>query len=319
MSIPYSHGTSFDTASCVQCWIEYPFQRYGNTSTKIYHHIMVQHGDSYTPGALNTVMTTAGAKPARSLFPDDSSAYFCEDRGLSPMGDNLVTFDRIFANIPTGFEEGGGNFSFTFPVSPNASNYTCNANRFSLSGNTLLLNIANANSPFFQVGDTAIARQGIAFTPTGGISQTRSYSRWLITGNGGDNSAGSGLTRLTLEFETSSGGLVTSFGLSTFSLDRVGTLARSSAITLNSESILTYRFVKTDSINSERFEDAFSILAYGGADYVQVDTLGTATLPDESLYQGMTKSGSFIQAEPETPSRWLGNIWMIVGRKVRAR
>ena len=328
MSIPFSHGTPFDTPTCIQGWVEYPFARFGNNTTKLYHHIMVQNGDVYTPLTYNSEMTAADEKPDRSPFVDDSSAYWVEDRGQAPSGDNLITFDRIFSNIPLDYTEGGGLYSFSFPGSA-ASNYTTSMGNGGViaSGDTwnLSFSLSNADSKYFSIGDAIVIRRAWTFTPIGQTPVSRSYSKWIITSKGAFNSGtsggvGSGFVEYDARLEGGEGVTALTWTLSSpHPIDKVGTFARDSSITLNSESILTNRFIKTDDIGSFRLEDKFQIYSYGGADYVVADVVGTATLPDTQIYSGMTKSVSYIQAEPETPVRWMGNIWQIVGRKVRAR
>jgi hypothetical protein len=328
MSIPYSYGTSFDTPTCIQGWVEYPFARFGNNTTKLYHHIMVQNGDVYTPLTYNSEMTAADEKPDRSPFADDSSAYWVEDRGQAPSGDNLITFDRIFSNIPLDYTEGGGLYSFTFPTTT-ASNLTVNiANAGAVaSGDTweLTFSLLNADSVNFNVGDAVVVRGSGNFTPVGGSSTARSYWKWIITEKNGLNSGvspapGSGWVSYAAILEGGEGVSSLSEPLSSpLPMDKVGTFSRGSPITLNSESILTYRFVKTSDIKGEGLADRFQIYAYGATNYTLTDTVGVTTLPDAAIYQGMSKVITYIQAEPETPVRWMGNIWQIVGRKVRAR
>lgn len=322
MSIPFSHGTDFDTASCVQCWIEYPFQRYGNTSTKIYHHIMVQHGDSYTPGTLNTVMTTAGAKPARSLFPDDLSAYFCEDRGLSPIGDNLVTFDRIFSNIPLDYTEGGGIYAFEFPSNgstPKNETYSIVAG----TGDFLTRNgraemdfdLTSANSQTLGIGAKVIAANGGTYVTFYGAGVQLFQGFYVIYEK---NASGSNFEyRCYMENYQAVQTIGAHSVLSSFNIERPAILARPSSVTQNSESIITYRFVKTDNILNEKTEKRFEVLS-SSPKFIATNALTFSTFPSFNEYAGLSWAGGYLQAEPETPVRWMGNIWMIVGRKVRA-
>jgi hypothetical protein len=330
MAIPYLYGTSFDTARCRQCWKEFPFAKFGDSSTTVYHHIMVMNGNEYAPPALNTTLTASSTKPLGSLFADDSTAYFVEDRGLSPLGDNLVAFDRVFAQVPNDHQEGGGLYSFQFPQS-NASNYSTVAGNGGVvaSGNTwnLSFSLTNSNANFFNVGDSVIfSNTAWTFVPFGGTAQNRTYSKWIISYKGAPNSGtsggvGAGYTEFDALLENGESISSISFwnASSPRNIDKIRTLQRTSPITLNSESILTYRYVKTNDITTVKLADYFQTISYGTTNYTSDDTIGVTSFPDSAVYGGMALKGVYIQAEPETPIRWLGNIWQIVGRKVKVR
>lgn len=292
---------------------------------------MVVSGDQYAPVALDTTLTTASQKPLGSLFADDSNAYFVEDRGLSPAGDNLVTFDRIFAQVPSDYKEGGGLYSFDFPQSV-ASNFSTSAGNGGVvaSGNNwnVSFSLTNADANFFGLGDAVIfPSKAWTFWPEGGTSTNKTYSKWIISFKGAPNSGRSGFvptsgfTEFDALLEGGEGVSAITFwnSSSPMTIDKVATLGRTSSATLNSESILTYRYVKTNDITTEKLADRFQVLGYGGADYSAENAVGSATLPDTALYSGMGIAGLYIQAEPETPTRWLGNIWEIVGRKVKVK
>lgn len=320
MAIPYEYGTSFDTPRCIQCWKEYPFARFGDTSTTVYHHIMVVHGDVYAPIALDTTLTDASTKPLGSLFADDATAYFVEDRGLAPAGDNLVTFDRIFSNIPTDYEEGGGLYSFSFPTTAAKTEaYNCNngsgafVNRSGIVEMDFSFTAANALN--FGVG-TKIRSPSypvrIVYYGEAGFSDVKPF--FVIyekTQSGGNYNYKS-----RMENYQSVKTITSLPGVTTFNILRVPVIGRASPTTINSESILTYRYVKTDDILSEKLEDRWKILTSA---YAETDATSTTTYPSTKEYTGQTWAGGYVQAEPEVPTQWLGNIWEIVGRKVRLK
>ena len=117
MSIPYSAGKAFTTATCIRAWEEYPLQSEGDLTAKVYHHIMVVARDSYALLAKNALMTDAASKPGRSPFADDSGAYWIGDSEPSVIDGGInVQFDRKFATIPA--DRPGvlsGSQSFPFP------------------------------------------------------------------------------------------------------------------------------------------------------------------------------------------------------------
>ena len=121
MAIPYTSldptaTPNFTTPRTQQCWVEYPFSYANDSTSKLYHHLMVMPGDLYTPLAYNYTMENSTYKPLGSLFSDDANAFWVGDGNVSPIGDNLVQFDRMFANVPTARTEGAPNYNFTFPI-----------------------------------------------------------------------------------------------------------------------------------------------------------------------------------------------------------
>jgi hypothetical protein len=323
MSIPFSHGTSFDTPTCIQGWVEYPFARFGNNTTKLYHHIMVQNGDVYTPLTYNAEMTAADEKPDRSPFADDSSAYWVEDRGQAPSGDNLITFDRIFSNIPLDYTEGGGIYAFDFPGNGNAplnetyGTVVGTGDFLTRNGRVEMdFELSSADSESLGVGDK--------IRPVTGGSNVRFYGSDMQFFSGfyiiyEKNVSGSNFEyRCYMENYQAVMAIGTHSAFSTFSIERPAVLARSGLEAQNSESIITSRFVKTDDILTVKMEEKFKVLSTS-IKFIETDTLTSSTYPSLDEYGGLSWVGGYLQAEPETPVRWLGNIWQIIGRKVKAR
>lgn len=115
-------GTSFDTATCISGKCEYPLQQYGNYA-KLYTHQMIQTQNKYDPPPLNTTLevldaSTApnGSKPNRSPFDDDAGAYFVGDTNLNNLGNGLVSFNRLYSNIPSDHIEPYGLYSRILPA-----------------------------------------------------------------------------------------------------------------------------------------------------------------------------------------------------------
>lgn len=117
-------GTSFDTATCIGGKCEYPLYA-SNNYAKVYSHNMVCTQDKYSDSVpdLDTNLvdydaTTApyGSKPIRSPFDDDASAYFVGDISVNPVGNGLVSFQRLYATIPSEHIEPYGLFSRTLPA-----------------------------------------------------------------------------------------------------------------------------------------------------------------------------------------------------------
>lgn len=268
---------------------------------------------------------TGSNKPSRSLFADDSSAYWVEDRGLSPSGDNLVTFDRMFAQIPQDNEQGGGLYSFTFPQA-SASSFTAAHNQLGTptwngSDWVVDIQIADIYALELSVGNELALERPMLYQPYGSTANvTDNVSQWVITNKGAPGSGGGTTTRFTVKLIGGSGVRnIYSWNLATRNFSRANTVGRTSTTTLNSESILTYRYVKTDDISTVGLADKFQIYAYSSNNFSFTDAVGTLTLPTQNLYRGMASSRTYVQAEPETPIRWMGNIWQIVGRRIKVR
>jgi hypothetical protein len=114
-------GTSFDTATCIGGRCYYPLQQYG-LYAKIYEHIMIQTQNKYDAPELNSTLleydaTNAplGSKPTRSPFDDDPTAFFVGDTAVTNMGNGLIRFNRLYANIPSEHSEPYGLYSRMLP------------------------------------------------------------------------------------------------------------------------------------------------------------------------------------------------------------
>tara|TARA_E500000081_G_C6140022_1_gene359834 strand:- start:5411 stop:6763 length:1353 start_codon:yes stop_codon:yes gene_type:complete len=114
-------GTSFDTATCISGKCYYPLQEYG-VYAKIYEHTMMQTQNKYDPPELNTNLKTydatnapLGSKPTRSPFDDDTGAFFVGDTSVNNIGNGLIGFTRLYANIPSEHSEPYGLYSRMLP------------------------------------------------------------------------------------------------------------------------------------------------------------------------------------------------------------
>lgn len=114
-------GTSFDTATCIGGKCYYPLQEYG-LYAKVYEHTMIQTQNKYDAPQLNSTLqaydaTNAplGSKPTRSPFDDDSTAFFVGDTSVNNVGNGLIGFTRVYANIPAEHSEPYGLYSRMLP------------------------------------------------------------------------------------------------------------------------------------------------------------------------------------------------------------
>jgi len=349
MSLPTaSSGTSFSTATTVSAWVEYPFRDVGDPDTKIYHHIMKQALDDYAPLDDDDTMTAATQKPVRSPFDDDANAFYIGDSPATPIDGGLVEFDRMFSNIPADRVEGAGLYASTFPSNDsNAATFAINTNLNNTdSGKStepdrpeLSFLVTTAEAANIEIGDFFIAGYG-------GSTNACFTVRWL-----GDPGSEILMPKMIVYYKEVEGGSVRIKAyLETYeAVDYSRTVAagiygykwttgpsnlyaifqkaigRANSFTENSESFITYRFVKTDNINDEKFEAKFNPLQYINSapdsddGFTVVDALTASTVPTALEYNGMVFAQAKINAEPEVAARWRGNIWQIIGRKVVAK
>ena len=328
MAIPYTSSTSlvYETPRTSQCWVEYPFSYANDNVTRLYHHIMVMPGDKYSPLSYNDTMAGVN-KPLGSLFADDSNAFWVDDRNLSPIGNNLVTFDRLFAQVPQARTEGAPNYAFAFP-STGASGVTKNINIINGTGKFLTYNgrteiyfsLTAANSVFFNIGERVQ-------TGSGGLNVTfyGQTAQVLITGffiiYEKSVSGSNYFYRAVYESDDAvqSRGSVSNF--TSFALlspvTTNGTVGQER--TINADSFINFRYLKTDDILSISTERGFDVvLKEANLSYTLSKTVTSATLPSAAEYGGLVYQGGFISGEAESARRWMGNIWEFANRRVRA-
>lgn len=351
MALPSTtNGTALTTPTCVSAWVEYPFRNNGDPATKAYHHLMQVKLTSYAPLADDDEMTAADEKPDRSPFPDDANAFFTGDSMPEPIDGGMVQFVRSFSQIPATRTEGAGLYAHEFPSNADTP-ATFDISGVSKSGGSsspdrpelsFTANAADSNN--IEIGDIFVVGYN-------GSSNASMYVRWQ-----GDDGTSTFIQPKMIVFSKvdAGGGSFTIEGyLSSFdAIDYTReansgvdgyrwtvapanltvifqkSIARDNTLNENSESFLTYRYVKTDDINSERFEAKFATWQYispsgivGEADdgFRLTDTLSSGTSPSIGEYNGLVFNQSTINAEPEVAFRWRGNIWEIVGRKVVAK
>ena len=330
MTLPVTNlgtsGTALTTPTCVSAWIEYPFKSEDDQTTKIYHHLMQVKALNYTPLANDDEMTTAGEKPSRSPFSDDSSAYWVGDSAVEPIDGGMVQFTRLFANIPQNRSAGAGPYSFVFPGNNNTT-YISDFNQSGVSFATVngrpevTFTATSADSAILGTGDrftlaagAASIRQNIQAKPYGSINQSL-YCSWVVFAKSGNIIKGYLYGYEGIDVSTI---IYTAFTY--FQVEKITVEGRDGPKPANSTSILRYRYIKTNDINSEKLGRKFSVMAgaSGVADPSIVEDINSATIPNTSHYGGMAHVGSYIAAEPEMPRRWMGNIWEIISREVVA-
>jgi len=317
MTIPYSAGTAFTTATCVNAWVEYPFANLGDVATKVYHHTMQQERLSYAPLAFNDVMTAADEKPTRSPFADDSAAYWVEDSTTSDIGGTLVEFQRSFANIPADRIEPNGLYPFEFPgnsvaqsdaIGTSTGGYVetvtsssgeqmkvdvvftlsvADAAKLSTGETITIKNNTDVFNIYYGYGFINISTISAVVTSIVSTTITAEYSGYYATG--------------TPTFNKNPNATFT-----TYDISRPGFKLRDKLQDSTTSAIL-YTYEKLSNVtDASPFAEKFVVLNSAGT---VTDNLAATTLPTSAQYYEIFKAGGYINAEDETFERWRGNIY----------
>lgn len=332
----YTSGTAFTTATTIEAWIEYPFNEQGDTTTKVYKHIMQVNRGSYAPLAYDDVMTAAGEKPTRSPFSDDSSAYWVGDSEPRDVGGGIVEFERTFANVPADRTEAYGLYPFTFPgITQQLSTATLTSTGnyaesiTSSLGETLSFDIqfdlSSADAATLAVGDPLrITNSGDTFDvdPDDGLSILSTYTfnegfyqvrvksivnTTIVVNVVVPNRT----TGTTPTIDGNPNGTRTSYAVLRSSYgDR-------DPFTKSSSSILTVTYEKvSDPSTISSLATSQVVVTSGGA---ITDTATNSTIPTALEYTRFITQGTYINAEDESFERWKGNIYERRIIKVLAR
>ena len=337
MAIPYTSSLQsvYDTPRTSQCWVEYPFAYANDNTTRLYHHLMIMPGDKYAPLSYNDTMAGAN-KPLDSLFADDANAFWVEDRNLAPIGNNLVSFDRLFAQVPTARIEGAPNYSFSFPSNGNT---TINS-EFTVSGGTSVTrSIVNGrpevsfttnatNALMLGIGDkftlasNNYGRNWFKAIPYGSTTLLTFGARLVVYSKtpSGSNYTIKGYVEGHEGFILSSWQFPTAAGATTWYIQRITLQGRDGTTSVNASSTIDFRYIKTDDINSQKLGTEFQVILapHSASNPIVVEDLSASTYPNLSMYNGLVYRGASIAAEDESARRWLGNIWEFQSRRVRA-
>ena len=320
----YTSGTSFSTPTVVRAWVEYPFRNNGDSTTKVYHHIMQVKATSYTTLSDDDVMTTAGQKPNRSPFADDSAAYYVGDYGKSHIGDGLVEFDRQFANIPQDRSEPNGFYSFEFPANTEGifSEFPTLTESSSYNTSTLIVTInftlSSTDATSINDGDSVVVYNAAKwdYTRPGVNSSTTSW-RGIVS------KSGTSYTITDPHFYTVSG-VPTAFSTfvdnntTNYDIRKYISPERSTTAQLNSPSVISYRYFKLDSLTGMPLQSQFKLSTSSN---LATSTLGTTTEPltRDNYIQAALDGEYAIGAEDESITRWKGNIYEFSQIKVLPR
>lgn len=96
--------------------ITYPFASQGDLTTKIVHQPLLQLSDRYAPPTLGTAFVGATDANFSGSPVTVGSAYCVGDTEPQPAESGLVSFTRMWANIPATLKEYPGSTAYPFPA-----------------------------------------------------------------------------------------------------------------------------------------------------------------------------------------------------------
>lgn len=330
MSIPYTKGTAFSSPTTLQAWIEYPFRKEGDSATKVYHHIMQVFAEDYTTLADDVVLTDAGAKPARSPFPDDSAAYYVGDYNLAHIDDGLVQFDRQFANVPadrtivSGNPEPNGLYAFEFPevTTSISSGYKTSTGNESTTRSVIttthVFNLSSGDVAEFAEGDYIALKNTtdkfyFIYTASGSVYI---YLRTVlldclitdITSNTITCTYTWSLSHST--FTNPSAGDNYNGNVTTYQAAITLLKSRDEPLQANAPSFIEKTYIKSSEVIDEvlSLKTKFAVLDASG-NYINPQVLSGTTIPTDEEYATIVYSGNTVNAENESIKRWKGNIF----------
>jgi len=330
MSLPNesvgSGGIAFTTPTCVKAWIEYPLNEQGDSTTKVYHHIMQVKRANYAPLAYDDEMTAADKKPVRSPFPDDANAFWVGDSEPSQIGGNLVEFERIFANIPADRTDPNGLYPFQFP-----GNSTSVTETIGVSTGNYSVAVSYANPQMHADITFDMATADAAKLSVGErVDLTNTTDVYEVDYGSGQFDAGTIVTYVTdvtgdtvtvrySHYATNSSVGFTGNPNATFTTH---TVKRPSldARDLLQDSAASIVLVTYEKASSPSQLSAFALkFVVRNAAGVVTDNLVFSTEPTSATYSAYINDGQYIAAENESFTRWRGNIYERTAIQVLAK
>lgn len=296
--------TPLATPTCVQAWVEYPFNQRGDSATKVYRHTMQVRRSGYAPLSLDDTMTDADEKPSGSPFGDDADAYWVGDSQPTQAGGDLVEFERTFANIPASRIETAGVYPYNFPGVANEGISTTTI--ATSTGNESIGSQIGTSGYYpiqFDVSDDDLKR----FRAGDGV-------RLIDTDDDRASGIVSRLDGNTIHVVAPA----TLLNAGTFTIK--SRVFRSSPETFNASSYEVISYQRADSAADLTLKSQFRI--YNVVDGLRTDILENS-LKDTTFtvgeYVEMIATETELQAEDSSFSRWMGNIWEVRDIKVRAK
>ena len=310
MPIPHTGGTAFTTHTCTGSHIEYPFRDLGDGATKVYHHAMLGSLSSYAPLSDDDEMTAADEKPTGSPFSDDANAFYVGDSPTVEQDGGLVSYDRMFANVPADRIDPLGLYAVTRPGIVHTAGSSLSAVWYAASTSksftnspspTLTITVSATRSGNYEVGDTVQCQNAQNWDITAGSSQTVSIMRGVIATKSTHTftvntlSAPGGNTVTNIASDNSSTGY--DLGLNLRDIEPAS---------INAASFMSVSYVKTDTPEDVALENKPTFFASNKNITLLLNNFSVPTISqflDDS--QDLVNKG----LEAETIKQWRGNIY----------
>ena len=116
--MPYESHVTTSPVFASPARITYPFADLGDTASKIVHQPLLQLSDRYAPPTLSTAFVGATDANLSGSPVTIGSAYCIGDTEPQPAEAGLISFTRMWANIPATNTEYPGSMAYSFPNLP---------------------------------------------------------------------------------------------------------------------------------------------------------------------------------------------------------
>lgn len=269
--------------------VDRPFAEQGDSTTQVIYRPMIVNRADYTPLALDTA------------HPDVATAYLVNERNFQDVGCGVMTFERVYAQIPADRDEVfTGTTAYTFPGirSKDTGGTERNVTAAATSGNVTTITCTNTVS----VGDVVFIE--IASSSGGSTINVSNFTRAL-----------SGTTASQVN--------VPAIALLTFDS---GTLTELTIQPRPQKSLPVSTFtdfkyylpgVTTGITDIDDIDTLDTFSAFSARSGERVSVLDDETIPDVASYIADVTAGNFLVIE-STLTRWHGNIIQRADVKVRA-
>lgn len=293
MSVTYyvaSGQSAFNVATTIglPVW-EKPFEDLNDKL--VFRQRFMQTAASFSPVALNT------AYPAHGSYgvPTSSSYYLVAEENFADERAGLLTWDRVYAAVPTARREYTA-IAFQYPAVLTIPSVTGGYNAFTSFG------YAGVDRVFIDCGSVLTFSRG----DMAAVSYRVAISGTTVQIN----------NIVEVREIGPSGGIIAdlppNFFDSTITVTRqiaraIRTTGRAQAATLVGRAVVEYSYAMiTPNVTPVFTFTARQTFTLDGA---EVDYVNARTLPTIATYAGWVSGGTFFNAEDDTWARWLGNIY----------
>ena len=288
--MPYESHVTTSPVFASPARITYPFANQGDLTTKIVHQPLLQLSDRYAPPTLGTAFVGATDANLSGSPVTIGSAYCIGDTEPQPAESGLVSFTRMWANIPA---------TRTVPIGSTILSVVGLAAGAAGASKTITAATFGASSAVFTSAAhgysvATMLKISISYTLSG-APQTNTFSRPITAADANTFTIGS------IYFS----GCVFVSGTAQSSA------AARSPFSAKTTAFIRYKYALAGVTSGISIDTDFapddSFSPFNTTSGALVTTLDTATTPTGAEYRAMIASGSFIVSESNI-SLWMGKI-----------